>query len=452
VLSVDDQGKVTPLDLPGNISMSGITVIDDQLVVPIQERWHVGSRSFEKGSVVAFDLKKALAEGGCIESAALVYEPSDGEAIPAFGCYSGSKNAYYLNVLKDVSSRVIRCTPRILKDQDWQSSAHDLPGFGTAVLPDRNNPDVDSVLFTYDSITTPPAYYLLDASGEIELIKKEPGLVNLDGYKTVQRFALSKDGIRIPYFVTHAKDIVMDGSNPVIMSAYGAFGVSHTCQYHNVYLGAVPHLWLQRGGVYVTVNPRGGGEYGPDWQEAAKQDERQNSYDDIYCVVEDMIKTGITSSGKVGAIYGSNGGLMTGVVCTQRPDLFGAGISLVPLLDMLRFHKLLAGASWIDEYGDPDISKDVEYLRSYSPYHNIFPGKSYPEIFFMTSTTDDRVHPGHARKMAAKMQEQGHSCLFYEATAGGHAMAVTPQGRAHNSAMQLVYFMLKLMDRCEIFP
>ena len=205
-------------------------------------------------------------------------------------------------------------------------------------------------------------------------------------------------------------------------------------------------LWLERGGVYVVANIRGGGEFGPDWHQAALKGNRQRAYDDFIAVAEDLIRRKITSPRRLGIMGGSNGGLLMGVMLTQRPELFRAVVIQVPLLDMLRYHKLLAGASWMAEYGDPDDPEEAEFLRRISPYHNLRPGVAYPEPFFVTSTKDDRVHPGHARKMAAKMAAMGLPFLYYENVEGGHSAAANLQERARRQALEFTYLARKLMD------
>jgi prolyl oligopeptidase len=212
------------------------------------------------------------------------------------------------------------------------------------------------------------------------------------------------------------------------------------------YSGGIGKMWLERGGVYVVANIRGGGEFGPNWHQAALKRDRQRAFDDFIAVAEDLIRRNITSPRRLGIMGGSNGGLLMGAMLTQRPDLFRAVVIQVPLLDMLRYHTLLAGASWMAEYGDPDQPGEGEFLRHISPYHNLRPGVAYPEPFFVTSTKDDRVHPGHARKMAAKMAAMGLSFLYYENTDGGHSAAANLRERARRTALEFTYLSQKLMD------
>ncbi|MEC9249084.1 MAG: prolyl oligopeptidase family serine peptidase, partial [Pseudomonadota bacterium] len=251
----------------------------------------------------------------------------------------------------------------------------------------------------------------------------------------------SADGTRIPYFVVRHEDTVMDGSTPTLLYAYGGFEVSIRPSYS----GSRGRLWLERGGAYVVANIRGGGEFGPSWHQAGLKMDRQRIYDDLISVAEDMHTRGLTSPRRTAVYGGSNGGLLTGVMYTQRPDLWNAVVSAVPLLDMLRFHTLLAGASWMGEYGNPEDPDEGGFLRSISPYHNVDANGDYPEIYIYTSTKDDRVHPGHARKMAHLLEELGHEYLYYENTEGGHAAAADLSEYARRDAMLYTFLMQNLM-------
>jgi prolyl oligopeptidase len=242
--------------------------------------------------------------------------------------------------------------------------------------------------------------------------------------------------------VIRPRSLAFDGAAPTLLYGYGGFEVSLTPNYAAI--GG--KLWIERGGVYVIANIRGGGEFGPAWHQAALKGERQRAYDDFIAVAEDLIRRNITSPRRLGIMGGSNGGLLMGVMLTQRSELFHAVVIQVPLLDMLRFHLLLAGASWIAEYGDPDIPEEAVFLRRISPYHNMRDGIRYPEPLFITSTKDDRVHPGHARKMAAKMKAMGLAFLYYENVDGGHSAAANLKERARQNALQFTYLARKLMD------
>jgi prolyl oligopeptidase len=235
----------------------------------------------------------------------------------------------------------------------------------------------------------------------------------------------------VPYFVVLPKGASFDGKQPTLLYGYGGFEISNL----PFYSGTVGGGWLARGGVYVLANIRGGGEYGPRWHQAALKENRQRAFDDFIAVAEDLIARKLTSPQHLGIYGGSNGGLLVGAVMLQRPDLFKAVVCAVPLLDMKRFNKLLAGASWMAEYGNPDDPKEWEYISRYSPYQNVKKDVKYPRVLFVTSTRDDRVHPAHARKMVARMLEQGHDVLYYENIEGGHAAAANNEQIAYRSAL-----------------
>jgi prolyl oligopeptidase len=273
--------------------------------------------------------------------------------------------------------------------------------------------------FTYQGFLRPSTLYVANEGGEtIEPLFSQPEFFDTSGMSVKQHFATSKDGTQIPYFLILPAAYEANGETPTHMYGYGGFQISRTPGYS----GTVGHAWLERGGAYVVANIRGGGEYGPRWHQSALKENRQRAYDDMAAVAEDLIARNVTRSERLGVQGGSNGGLLTGVMLTQRPDLWGAVVVQVPLLDMKRYNKLLAGASWMGEYGNPDTD-DWEYIRKYSPYHNVRKNVVYPKAFFTTSTRDDRVHPAHARKMVARMKEMGHDLYYYENTVGGHAGA-----------------------------
>ena len=253
---------------------------------------------------------------------------------------------------------------------------------------------------------------------------------------------MSKDGTRVPYFIVSRKGMALDGSNPTLLYGYGGFEVSMV----PFYSGSIGSAWLERGGVYVLANIRGGGEFGPAWHEAALKEHRQRAYDDFIGVAEDLIARKVTTPRHLGIMGGSNGGLLMGVMTTERPDLFNAVVCQVPLLDMKRFSHLLAGASWMAEYGNPDVPEEWAYISKYSPYQNVREGVTYPRVLFTTSTRDDRVHPGHARKMAYKMEAQGHDVLYYENTEGGHGQggAANNEQQALESAMTFSFLLEQL--------
>jgi prolyl oligopeptidase len=283
--------------------------------------------------------------------------------------------------------------------------------------------------------------YLGDASSNtFEPLHSLPAYFDASNLEVKQYKAKSKDGTMIPYFMVSRKDIKRDGTNPTLVYAYGGFELSERPRYR----ATTGVSWLNKGGVYVLANIRGGGEYGSKWHLEAIKEKRQNAFDDLYAVSEDVIAKKVTSPKHLGAMGGSNGGLLVGVAFTQRPDLYNAIVCQVPLLDMQRYNKLLAGASWMSEFGNPDVPEEWAYIKKYSPYHNLKEDTDYPEVYFGTSTRDDRVHPGHARKMVAKMNDMGYKTYYYENTEGGHAGSSTNEQRATSDALTFSYLLKKL--------
>jgi prolyl oligopeptidase len=296
--------------------------------------------------------------------------------------------------------------------------------------------DSDDYWMTITDFLTPSSLYLGTAGGAArERLKSLPAFFKTDGLEIQQFEATSKDGTRVPYFQVSRKGLKLDGSNPTLLYGYGGFEISMQPNYSP----GSGTAWLEKGGVYVLANIRGGGEFGPSWHNAARKENRQRAYDDFIAIAEHLIARQVTSPKHLGIQGGSNGGLLMGVMLTQRPDLFGAVVCQVPLLDMRRFNKLLAGASWMDEYGDPDKPEQWSYIQRFSPYHQVRPGVKYPRVLFTTSTRDDRVHPGHARKMVARMKEQGHDVLYYENIEGGHGGAANNQQAAFMSALAYTF-------------
>ena len=291
-----------------------------------------------------------------------------------------------------------------------------------------------------DFLTPSSLYFGTVGSKDREQLKSLPAFFNAEGLEITQHEATSKDGTRVPYFQVSRKGMALNGKNPTLLYGYGGFEISML----PAYSAGVGSAWLERGGVYVLANIRGGGEFGPKWHEAARKQNRQRAYDDFIAVAEDLIARKVTSPEHLGIQGGSNGGLLMGVMLTQRPDLFKAVVCQVPLLDMRRFNKLLAGASWMDEYGDPDKPEEWAYISKYSPYQNVLKGKKYPRVLFTTSTRDDRVHPGHARKMVARMKEQGHDVLYYENIEGGHGGAANNKQSAYMSALAYTFLLKEL--------
>ena len=331
------------------------------------------------------------------------------------------------------------CTNSNSKDGSWYKERINAPQFGTLSLGSTDEQS-DKYFFTYESFLIPTSLYYVSDGEDMQRAKSLPDFFDGSHLEVSQLETFSKDGTRIPYFLVQPKGAQRDGSNPTLLYGYGDWEIAMLPRYSGV-LGAA---WLERGGTYVLANIRGGGEFGPKWHQAALKENRQRAFDDFIAVAEDLIKRKITSPRHLGIRGASNGGLLVGAVFTQRPELFNAVVCLAPLLDMRRYNKLLPGAAFTDVFGNPDIPEEWAYLKKYSPYHNLSPDKEYPQVFFYTSTRDDRVHPGHARKMVAKMEDMGHKVYFYESMEGGHAAAVTNKQRALKGALVYTYLWMQL--------
>ena len=417
------------LPIPEKVNMYG--AFKDQVLLQLNEDW----RGFKTGDLVSFDIHDFMKDGK-IDAVALVYSPDEKSSLNGVG---GTKSKLLLSISRDVTSAAYAFD---FKDGQWTSTQLDFPKNGTVSVGATNDKE-DVAFISSESFLTPDTLWTYNtATGEKAKAKSLPSWFDASSMVSEQFFATSTDGTKVPYFVVRNKDTKMDGTNPTLLYGYGGFEISLNPSYS----ATRGKLWLERGGIYVLANIRGGGEYGPKWHQAGLKTERQRIYNDFISVAEDLIAKDITSPKHLGIEGGSNGGLLMGVMFTQRPDLFNAVVCAVPLLDMLRYHKLLAGASWMGEYGDPDDAAEGKFLRSISPYHNVDPDADYPEVFFITSTKDDRVHPAHARKVAKRMEDQGHDFLYYENIDGGHSAAANLKETAKRLALQHTYLMQKLKD------
>ncbi len=417
--------KPSKLPFPAKSSVEG--VLDGLIVASLQEDWRHKRKGFKSGDIVAYDVKKDKAE--------LVFSPNEKQAV---GAIAAPENGLLVQLLDNIAGNVKKFNRSRGK---WRSEDISLPGIGDVSLGSVNTYGDDFFLY-FDSPTDPSTLFYVDEKGERLDVKRSPEFFDAAGVVTRQHEATSKDGTKIPYFVIGREDVIEAGDAPTIQYGYGGFEVPVTPGYS----GTIGKLWYENGGVYVIANIRGGGEFGPRWHQAALKENRQRAFDDFFAVSEDLIARGITSPEKLGAYGGSNGGLLMGAAMIQRPDLYKGQAIGVPLLDMLRYDKLLAGASWVGEYGDPDIEEERAYILKYSPYQNLKADADYPRVFFFTSTKDDRVHPGHARKMGAKMEEMGHPFLYYENIEGGHGAAANRNQAAYRTALQYIYFMRQLSD------
>jgi prolyl oligopeptidase len=415
-------GELVRLDLPLDANPS---LVRDRLVVYLRSPWEVGGRSYPGGSLIHMAYSDFVRGDRGFE---LMLQPTDRQTVNSV---SATSDYLLVSILDNVQGELRRYS---FADGRWSFEPVPAPAMGSVGVA-ATSPHSNRYFFTYSGFTQPTTLYLAEEDGSVREVRGLPQMWNAEGQRVEQYEVRSRDGTRIPYFVVRAGDIEMDGTNPTLLYAYGGFEISMTPSYSP----ATGAAWMERGGVYVVANIRGGGEFGPQWHRSALLENRQLAYDDFIAVAEDLIARRITSAERLGIMGGSNGGLLVGAALTQRPELFGAAVIQVPLLDMRRYHTLLAGASWMAEYGDPDDPAQWEFIGRYSPYQNIRAGMNYPRVLFTTTTRDDRVHPGHARKMAARMEAMGYPVLYFENTEGGHGSGVTSEQRARMQAVTYAY-------------
>jgi len=440
-----DATGLQPIDVPADASImfwNSAGAPDDTLLIELRSRWDIGGRSHPAGALLAADARAYLAGERRFD---VLFTPSTSRSLAG---YATTRSHVIVNVLDDVASRL----------HEWQRTpagftgreiAAPFPGtLGVGGLHDPMHADdelAEHYLLSRADFLSPDALSLAHTGSDVrEPLKTLPARFDARGLHTQQFFATSADGTRVPYFIVWPAGVdatrPADGSTPTLLYGYGGFEIALQPWYLATYGGA----WLARGGALVIANIRGGGEYGPAWHQAALLANKQRSYDDFIAVAEDLIARRITSPARLGIEGGSNGGLLVGAAFTQRPELFNAVVCSVPLLDMRRYHRLLAGASWMAEFGDPDDPQQWAFIGQYSPYQNLRPGVRYPEVLFTTSTRDDRVHPGHARKMAARMLALGQPVLYYENIEGGHGGAADNRQRAHVQALEMSYLWHRL--------
>ena len=414
-----------------------VGMVDGQILVQLSEAWKEGDTNIAAGALVSFDAAGAAAHPDTLHPVT-VFAPGPRESVDGVAT---TRDRVLAGIYQNVRGRVFSFSRAA--DGSWTSHRLPLPDnltTGVASADARGN----EALVRVAGFLTPSSLWLADArSGQVTNLKSMPPQFDAAGDTVEQLEATSKDGTKVPYFVVHPRAMKLDGSNPTILNAYGGFEVSET----PFYSGTVGRLWLERGGVFVLANIRGGGEFGPAWHEAGLKTHRQVIYDDFAAVAHDLISRGITSTRRLGIMGGSNGGLLMGVEMTQNPDLFQAVDIEVPLLDMLRYEQIDAGASWVGEYGSVSVPAESTFLASISPYQNLKRGVKYPEPLIWTTTKDDRVGPQHARKFAAKMALYGDPYLFYEVTEGGHGSGANLKESAHTSALEYTYFTRQLMGR-----
>ena len=419
------------LDLPKKSSVQGY--LDGRVIVSLEEDW--AAKGMKEGDLVDFDLA-ALKRKPDALTPSLVLRPTQTQSVEQVAT---TRSRMVVALLDNVKGQVLSYRRN---GGRWESEKLDLPADSTITIGSAADAD-DRLILNVASYLTPNSQWLADAAGGKPVqLRTLPARFDASKFVTEQHWATSKDGTKVPYFLVRAKETKLDGSNPTLLYAYGGFLVSQT----PAYAATVGKLWLEKGGVYVVANIRGGGEFGPRWHNAGLKLNRMRVYDDFFAVSEDLIARKITNPKKLGIMGGSNGGLLMGVALTKRPDLYNAVVIQVPLFDMIGYDHIGAGSSWIGEYGDPKVPEERAMLMSYSPYQNLKAGQPYPRVFIETSTKDDRVHPAHARKAAARLKEYGYDYLYYENIDGGHAAAANLNERAMRQALEYTYLMQRLMD------
>ena len=430
-------GKAQKLNLPERVGVYG--VIDGRLVFSPDQAWRFDGQDYVAGSLLALPLgvlSETRLEILIGRKAAVIFQPTPRQALQDIAVFS---DAVVAAVTDNVAGALMRFR---FNDQGWTAASIDVPSNLAVSLGDSSK-SRGEVFVSTQGFLVPPTLSLANVgAATLTELKSAPAKFDASRDITEQYEATSTDGTKIPYFITRPRDMKLDGSNPTIMLGYGGFQVS----LNPAYKPEMGKLWLERGGVFVQANIRGGGEFGPDWHQAALKENRQRAFDDFAAVARDLEQRGVTSPRRLG-IYGrSNGGVLTSVSITQHPELFNAAVIESPLVDMLRYQDLPAGASWIGEYGDPRIPADAAFIARYSAYQQLRPGAAYPRVYLTTNTRDDRVHPGHARKFAARLGDMGYDHLYYEDTAGGHSNDADPVANARRWARHYVYLSQQLMD------
>ena len=419
------------IDAPNSANKS---VFHEYLLLELRDPYSVDGKSYAAGSLLVANFEKFM-KGN--RDFYVAFEPTANSSLASF---SNTKNHLILNVLEDVKNRIYVLTP---EGTGWKKEPlAGAPAIGTVSVSPIDADESDAYWMTVSDYLSPTTLVWGEIGGKQEQLKQLTPQYDAQGLVVTQHFATSVDGTRVPYFMIALKDVVLDGNNPTLLYGYGGFEISLTPEYN----AGAGRAWTSQGGVYVVANIRGGGEYGPRWHQAALKKNRLRAYEDFAAVAQDLIVRRVTSKRRLGIQGGSNGGLLVGNMVALYPELFEAAVCQVPLLDMRRFHLLLAGASWMAEYGNPDKQGEWDFIRTYSPYQNIKAKTKYPAVFFMTSTRDDRVHPGHARKMMAMMESQGHDVAYYENIEGGHGGAANNEQRAYMQALAYSYLHERLFS------
>jgi prolyl oligopeptidase len=428
-------GRVQRLALPARLGLEAL--VAGQLVLGLHQDWEPSpGQHFSQGSLVALDARALEADPRHPKPVA-VFVPGPREAFEASGA---TRDALLVTSLDNVSGRAALYRPD--GKGGWTHTPLPVPPLSTVSITSTDLHG-DHAYLSVSGFLQPTRLLLLDVrTAALHESRSLPPKFDASGLVVEQFAATSSDGTQVPYFMVHRAGLKPDGNNPTIIDAYGGFLISNT----PTYAANLGKLWLERGGVFVLANIRGGGEFGPAWHDAGLKTRRQLIYDDFTAVARDLFARGITSARRLGIQGGSNGGLLMGVQFTQHPEMWNAVDIQVPLLDMLRYEQIQAGSSWVGEYGSVSVPEERAFLASISPYANIRRDRNYPEPLVWTTTKDDRVGPQHARKFAARLKEYGLPYLFYEATEGGHGSGANLNERAHTTALEFTYFARKLMD------
>ena len=426
--------ELIKIDVPNTANKS---VVREMLIIELREPWTVASKTFAAGSLLVADFDAYMSGKRDLD---VLFEPTESTALSSFGA---TKNALILNVLEDVKNRiyVLKRTDREGKKVWSKEPLVGAPAFGTVNVTAVDPDESDEYFMTSTDYLNPTTLSMGTLGQAPRELKRLPPFFDSSKFEISQNFATSDDGTKVPYFMVAPKGLELNGEHPTLLYGYGGFEISLQPNYN----ASVGRAWLSEGGVYVVANIRGGGEYGPRWHQAALKENRLRAYEDFAAVAKDLVARKVTRKERLGVQGGSNGGLLVGNMVTLYPELFAAGVCQVPLLDMQRYNKLLAGASWMAEYGNPDYPEQWAYIRKFSPYQNVQPNVQYPKVLFTTSTRDDRVHPGHARKMMAKMESQGHSVWYYENIEGGHGGAANNKQSAYMQSLAYTFLKQELM-------
>jgi prolyl oligopeptidase len=417
------QGKLVEIEKPADASAG---VHREWLLLELRSPWTVAGKTYAAGSLLAADFDRFLAGDREFH---VLFEPTDRSSLVS---YAGTRHHLLVTTLDNVRNRLFVLE---FRSGRWERTpVAGLPDYGTASATPVDELESDDYFLITASSLQPSTLAVASTAAtaaEPERLKQSPSFFDAAGLAVSQHEAVSKDGTRVPYFQIGPRDLVLDGGNRTLLYGYGGFEIPLVPGYEPI----AGTAWLERGNVHVIANIRGGGEFGPAWHQAALKGKRLRAYEDFIAVAEDLVARKVTTPSRLGIRGGSNGGLLVGNMYAMRPDLFGAVLCQVPLLDMRRFHTLLAGASWMGEYGNPDLPEEWAFIREFSPYHTVERGKTYPPLLITTSTRDDRVHPAHARKMTARLEEFGHRVLYYENIEGGHGGAADNRQKAFMEAL-----------------